>query len=192
MPNSWDETFSSGREFPPLNRLFLKKLLSAVSPNPKTALDLGCGTGDDLVLLASAGLAVKGVDGSAVAIKKAKTKTAGRGIELIEHDLETLTAADLQNRNFDIVLCKLTIAFITDRERFLGLMAEFLSPAGTFVLITPVVYAGETYAEPRVKKISVEFNETLSLLKRHFKTVSVFQEDFAGAEEVKIAFLARN
>ena len=45
-------------------------------------LDVGCGTGENALLLAARGLPVTGVDGAPTAIARAREKAAARGLEV--------------------------------------------------------------------------------------------------------------
>ena len=120
--NKWDAIFTEGKTFSPLNEVFLSCLLEVIEERRgapvKTVIDLGCGTGDALIRFARRGLAVVGVDFSEVALGKARQALEKEGVADI--DLRRIDLDDLRiQEKADIVFCKLTYAFVEDKERFL-------------------------------------------------------------------------
>ncbi len=45
----WNESFKSGRDYNPMNELFLELMLSSIFNKKEIAIDLGCVTGDAVV-----------------------------------------------------------------------------------------------------------------------------------------------
>ncbi len=94
-------------------------------------LDVGCGTGENLLYLAARGHEAWGLDFVPVAIERAKAKAAQRGIDAT---LIVGNALELKklSRQFDTVIdCGLFHTF-TDEERpvFVKGLAEVLGPGG--------------------------------------------------------------
>src|SRR5689334_20412902 len=72
-----------------------------------TALDAGCGEGQDLAFLAERGYRATGIDFTETGIQKAQQLLLSRGLdaELIHADLRNLDADErLRDRQFDVVL----------------------------------------------------------------------------------------
>ena len=101
-----------------------------------SVLDVGCGTGENLLYLAARGHEAWGIDFVPVAIERAKAKAAQRGI-----DAHFLVANALElhklGRQFDTVIdCGLFHTF-ADEERpvFVRGLAEVLRPGGLLHLL---------------------------------------------------------
>jgi cyclopropane fatty-acyl-phospholipid synthase-like methyltransferase len=96
-----------------------------------SVLDVGCGTGENLLYLAARGHEAWGLDFVPVAIERAQAKATGRGIEatfIVGNALELKKLG----RQFDTVIdCGLFHTF-TDEERpvFVTGLAEVLRPGG--------------------------------------------------------------
>jgi SAM-dependent methyltransferase len=75
----------------------------------KTALDLGCGSGNDALALAGEGFQVSGCDISQSAIDQACewAREEGRQIDFRQHDIAT--ALPYGDQSFDAVICNLTL-----------------------------------------------------------------------------------
>ena len=82
MPHpSWNESYASGEPLPwdtgtpdPL----LADIIDSRAVAPGRTLEIGCGTGTNAIFLAQHGFNVLGVDISAIAVDKARTKAHGR------------------------------------------------------------------------------------------------------------------
>jgi len=190
--NKWDKIYSEGGNFKPLNNIFLDRLLSEIEKisgqKPKTAIDLGCGTGDALIKLARHGLTVTGIDSSEVAINQTKELFKEQNHEtssIAVGDLETMTAAGI----FNIVLCKLVYAFVENKEKFLKLVKESMGEKSFFILITPVLYENIKYSPSDKPGIAVSFKETNDLLNKLFSKVSIFDHDYFADKGDVVTFL---
>ncbi|WP_411146827.1 methyltransferase, FxLD system [Streptomyces sp. x-80] len=137
----WSEHYSSGQSFRRLGDEE-KGLLIEHAPAPEggRALDVGCGTGEMAVHLASLGYAVDAVDFAEGALERARAEHAGaEGVRWLCLDVEHDGLADLAEDGYDLVVLRLSIAFIRDRARALRRLAARLREGGVLVIITPVV-----------------------------------------------------
>lgn len=99
-------------------------------------LDAGCGTGEHVLLVASLGHRVLGVDVAATAIAMAREKAAARGVRA-EFAVADALALESLGRTFDTVLdCGLLHTFDADeRPRYTASLARVTRPGSTvFVL----------------------------------------------------------
>jgi SAM-dependent methyltransferase len=96
------------------------------------ALDIGCGNGAFLGLLARYGWSVTGVDVSEAASRSA----AERGIEVFAGELED---AGLEARSFDYIRMSHSIEHVGDPVRTIGTISDLLRPGGLAYLETPNV-----------------------------------------------------
>jgi len=86
---------------------YYKKIINTIRPTMDVAayesvIDLGCGTGALLSVLAEEGLEATGVDNSKNMVKTARKKTKGQGIDFVQGDAsEKLPFAD---KSFDIAI----------------------------------------------------------------------------------------
>jgi cyclopropane fatty-acyl-phospholipid synthase-like methyltransferase len=99
-------------------------------------LDIGCGTGEHVLLCAAAGLDATGVDIAEAPLAMARNKAAQRGLtaRFLRHDVRQL--ADL-GESFDTVLdCGLFHIFTgADREAYLAAIAAVTQPGSRLFLL---------------------------------------------------------
>lgn len=101
-------------------------------------LDVGCGTGETALFLASRGHEVVGVDAVALALESARDKADGRGLEVefVAGDvLDTLPR--LEGRPFDGVVDVGFFHALSDNQRvaFVGALADALVPGGVYAML---------------------------------------------------------
>lgn len=102
---------------------------------PGTALDLGCGTGTNVLTLAQNGWKVTGVDfvGKAIQSAKRKVKQAGLEADLIVGDVTRLVTV---NGPFDLILDIGCFHTLDDKRktRYIQNLPDLLSPDGTYLM----------------------------------------------------------
>jgi 2-polyprenyl-3-methyl-5-hydroxy-6-metoxy-1,4-benzoquinol methylase len=138
-----------------------------------TALDLGCGIGEKTWLLQRLGLDATGIDGSEIAIAKARELFPGIRYEAF--DLERLEEFD--PGPFDVILDMKVLPFIKDRERYLAAVRGRLR--GHYLLEVPVKH-WKDIAIPR---------EELDPLLRPFKIVD--KQEVEGNEVIVVRYALR-
>ena len=104
---------------------------------PGRALDIGCGTGTNLITMARRGWQVTGVDVSRLAIRQAqrKAQAAGLQIQLIRDDV---TSFENIKGTFDLALdigCFHSLSQ-EKRTRYATNLNRFIKAGGTFLLYT--------------------------------------------------------
>lgn len=106
--------------------------LIAAQP-PARALDLGCGTGTNVITLARAGWRVTGVDFVPRAIRLARQKARAAGVNA---DLRTGDVTDLRGirGQFDLALDIGCFHAVNDRAAYLNELARLLAPGGHWLL----------------------------------------------------------
>jgi SAM-dependent methyltransferase len=123
-PAPWD----IGKPQPPFTAI-VDRVISPV-------LDAGCGTGENALLLASRGHQVTGIDFVPEAIRRAKRKTAERGlaVEFLVKDATALV--DWGERFATVIDCGLFHVFSDDdRRRYVRGLAQVLEPGGRLFLM---------------------------------------------------------
>lgn len=116
----------------------LKHLLARIRPRRwPSVLDVGCGTGINLLATANALHPTRllcGIDLSPGMVETARQKAAARGIpaHFIVGDAERLPFAD---GTFDLIICNSVLHWFTDRAAAIREMARVLSPGGQVALI---------------------------------------------------------
>ena len=99
-------------------------------------LDVGCGTGENALLVASLGLSVLGVDVAETALALARDKAADRGIEVEFATADAFRLARLE-RKFETVLdCGLFHTFDEgERPRYVASLASVTERDGTLYVL---------------------------------------------------------
>src|SRR5262249_17946996 len=84
LASHWDERFRSGRNFWDTGQpdRALQRMLQEARIQPCRALELGCGTGNNAILLAQQGFDVTAVDISQVGLDKAAAKAQEAGVRV--------------------------------------------------------------------------------------------------------------
>ncbi|MCZ2525268.1 class I SAM-dependent methyltransferase [Streptomyces sp. NPDC059506] len=107
---------------------------------PRSVLEIGCGTGRALAYLARRGITARGVDLSPIMVKKTAERWADTGAEFVRGEvLEYL--ADRRDR-FDAVYSVFGAAWFTDPSRLFPLVRARLNPGGVFVFSQPPAIPG--------------------------------------------------
>ncbi len=170
--SNWDESFKAGRDYNPINQILLDSVLFSIHNDKKTAIDLGCGTGDAVIKLAKRGMSVTGVDWSPDALEKAKTRAVESAVQ-------------------DLVLCKLVVAFVSDKKAFLEAAKNLLNKQGYLVLQTPVLHDNVEYGPEDKPGIAVKYNEFKELLSEVFESVNEFDHSYYGDKGDLVTFILK-
>lgn len=193
---NWNESYASGRDYSRMKPDVLKDTLEAADVNEAgEALDIGCGTGELAVMLASRGFSVTGIDLSQVALDLATTRAANAKVTdkttfMVGDISDAATTSKLADNRYDLITCKLVLAFIQDKEAAISWVKSHLTENGAFVLITPVLHPSEVYT-PRLRNISVGYDETCKLLDKYFDNVHEADEEHFEANGDQRVFVAR-
>jgi SAM-dependent methyltransferase len=84
-----------------------------------TALDLGCGTGDNSIYLAKHGWRVTGIDFIATAVDKARAKAAAAGVDVrIEQADVTQLCQEGVGSNFALIVDNACLHGMSDEDRY--------------------------------------------------------------------------
>jgi len=135
---SWDDSYAGttpppwdiGKPQPAFARLASQGLLTG------RLLDAGCGTGEHTLLAAASGADALGVDGSALAIERARGKAAQRGSKARFEVADALRLADL-GLTFEVVIDSglFHVFDDTSRARYVASLASVLRPGGRLYLM---------------------------------------------------------
>ncbi len=108
----------------------LEEALRDVRP-PASVLDLGCGTGENALMLAARGCDVVGVDAERKAIMLARAKAAARKLSA-RFEVQDVLALSFPDSSFDILIDSGLFHVFSDDERplYVSSMARVLRPGG--------------------------------------------------------------
>lgn len=149
----------------------------------KIVLDLGCGEGYGVHLLAQHAEKVVGVDMDKVSIEHAIDKYGRNNTEFILTDITKLPYA---NAIFDIVISFETIEHIDTHEKMMEEVKRVLKPDGVFIISTPdkVNYSiNRNYTNPYHKK-ELTRDEFSSLLKKFYTNSEIFAQQSIHASKI--------
>jgi 2-polyprenyl-3-methyl-5-hydroxy-6-metoxy-1,4-benzoquinol methylase len=125
-------------------------------------LDVGCGTGENALFLASRGHHVWGVDSAPAAIETARKKAEERGIAAIFLVKDTLNLHEI-GRTFDTVIDSGLFHTLSDpeRPRFVWNLSEVLRPGGTYFMLAFSELEPGGYGPRRItqKEIQAAFSD---------------------------------
>ncbi len=102
---------------------------------PGRALDIGCGTGTNVITLAKRGWEVTGIDFASKAIKLAKNKIRMEGID-VDLFVDDITNPKNLSGNYDLILdmgCFHSLS-IDEMMSYIQNLQKLLSPNGTFLM----------------------------------------------------------
>jgi SAM-dependent methyltransferase len=113
------------------------QMVESGQSKPCRAIDLGCGTGDNVIYLAQEGFDAVGVDLSSRAIIQARAKAREAGVSptFLVGDVTDLKGVD---GPFDLVLdygCLGCVIGMSARERYAHTLADLTAPGAIFILL---------------------------------------------------------
>lgn len=133
----WDATYRDGR--PPWEvdrpQPAVERLLDEDAFDGDV-MDVGCGTGENTLLLASRGLHVLGVDWAATAVEIARAKAAERSLD-VEFELGDALRLDVLGRSFDSILDSALFHTFSDEARteYVPSLASVTRPGSKLFLL---------------------------------------------------------
>lgn len=124
---------------------------------PGSALDLGCGTGTNVITLARHGWKVTGVDYSILAINRAERKAKENNVS-VNLEVKDVTRLDNIDDKFDLILdigCFHSLP-ASGRQRYITTVDRLLADVGTYLLYTFLI-AGQEWARPGSTEANLQF-----------------------------------
>ncbi|MGW0121764.1 class I SAM-dependent methyltransferase [Streptomyces sp. NPDC003327] len=134
----WDAHYAAGRDFRPVLDEEETVFDHRVGPGQnRCALDVGCGTGGFARFLHTRHYTVHAIDYAEAAIDLATARSADTpGITFEQRNAETDPWADLPP--FDLITCRLSYAFIQNKQKFLHNVGNHLTSGGMLYVMTPL------------------------------------------------------
>jgi SAM-dependent methyltransferase len=133
--------------------------LAAAGEITGDVLDVGCGTGENALYLATLGHTVWGIDTAPSAIEKARQKARDRGIEVhfLVRDAMNLNQIE---KSFDTVIDSGLFHALSDLERpcFVRNLIDVLNPGGTYFMLCfsdrePGGYGPRRISQPEIREV---------------------------------------
>jgi ubiquinone/menaquinone biosynthesis C-methylase UbiE len=127
--------------------------IAALLEKRSCVLDLGCGTGELALMLASTVDRVHGVDYAEGMIAQALGKAAERGADNVEFSVHGADALPFADHTFDAVVMANVLHVMEHPERALGEVARVIRPQG--LLVAPTYCHGQNLRARLVSRLSV-------------------------------------
>lgn len=156
----WDEAY---RGMPPWDighpQSAFEDLIKSGEVKPGRALDIGCGRGENAIMLAMNGCEVTGIDLARAAISDAKAKAIERHVEanFVVGDVLQMDRLFRESK-FDIVIDSCLFHTMTDEERpvFARQVHMVLRERGKYFMLCFSDKEPEGYGPRRVSKVEIE------------------------------------
>jgi len=164
----WKET--SDTYFEHLHRYALARKFTL----EKKVLDLACGEGYGVNILAQNAKFVTGIDYDEKTINHAKKTYKQKNIEFLKG---SITNVPIKNsKKFDVIVCFEAIEHVDEQEKVLQEVKRLLKDDGIFVASTPnkIVYSNEQIEPNPFHKKELTIDEFQNLLKPYFTNVKVY------------------
>jgi ubiquinone/menaquinone biosynthesis C-methylase UbiE len=145
-----------------------QELLSYIATvTPGKALDLGCGTGTNVITLAKSSWQVTGVDFAPHAIRIAKQKAQNLGLK-VELLVDNVTRLDSVSGSFDLILDMGCFHSLNpkDHPKYLGNINRILAPTGTYLLYVFFKVQAEDQGPGVTENDMIELSKMLKLTHR--------------------------
>jgi len=169
---NWSSVYENGGDFRVLTPSELTDIFQHLPKGSlaRSALDIGCGTGQLTRDLWFRGCSVKGVDPALKAIEiaqDASSRISDDSLVYVASDISGVTSTE----RYDLIFCKLVFAFIEDKENFLDTLKSHMYPHSSFIMISPVLGSKISKTKPF---ICVDHDLALEQLKKKFDVVYTY------------------
>jgi len=126
----WNESYKENAQQATVEDFFVEEEIAGLKPG--SALDMGCGTGNNSLMLAEKGWSVTGVDWAEHAIKLANEAAQEQGLEA------TFLVGDLTNwkapQQYDLVISTFAMPAGEGMKSAVATMVAALKPGGTLII----------------------------------------------------------
>lgn len=112
-------------------------ILSLISANNGTVLDVGCGTGRTSILLAKRGLKVDAIDIEPKIISIAKETTKEAGVNVSYSVVDFTKKSISLDKEYDLIVCSEVLEHVEDYKNIIENMHNFLKEDGTLIVTVP-------------------------------------------------------
>ena len=147
------------------------------SASVKTVLDLGCGTGNDVLRLVQQGFTVIGVDFSDEAVQQGRSKAEKLGLSAQFVVADMAKRLPFDSATFDAVMSNVAIHMFSDRitRELFKEIRRIVRPNGLFVFHVNSTEDASVRAEPHPPIREIEPNY---FLEQHGQTMHFFSKEY--------------
>lgn len=174
-----------------LEAISLRETLSDVKFD--NCLEIGCGTGKNTEWLLTKGRRIVAIDLSEDMLSIAREKISNENVQFLKVDINDNWS--FTDEKFDLIVCSLVLEHIENIQRIIKLIAEHLTPTGTFYIgeLHPFKqYSGSkaSFENEEGKQTVISFthhiSEFTSLAKQYGLTISEIKEYFDDGDTATI------
>lgn len=160
----WNDSYKNGIDYRQISDEELALILSKILVKPRSALDIGCGSGQLARQLNNQSIKTTAIDLSDEAISLARQQSPSN-INFVQFDVESDSLESLGN--FDLITMKLVFKFIQNKGELINDLHKILNKDGYLVIINTVVTNFEL-APAKTINISVDEDMTMNITKLGF------------------------
>ena len=190
MRSFWNDEYATDPEHTRVDDRILEAEIDGLAPG--SALDLGCGSGENVLMLAARGWTVVGVDFAERAIELARKAAKASGLDATFVVADTISW--VPTGTFDLVFSAFALPHGDDARSVVEKAARVLAPGGTLLIAEGDRSMAAVWHFPADELVTVEdltgWLKGLEIEKAEVRQIEAFAENDPRGEATRVATVA--